>query len=38
MGRQMIQAEAGYDCTWMDTDDFKVGYGANLVPFYERGQ
>jgi hypothetical protein len=30
--------ENGYDCTWMDIDDFKVGYGANLVPFYERGQ
>lgn len=30
--------ENGYDCTWMDNDDFKVGYGFNLTPFYERGR
>ena len=34
----MNKIETGYDENWMDTDDFKVGYGANLVPFYERGQ
>ena len=30
--------EAGWDENWIDLDDFKVGTGTTLVPFFKRGQ
>ena len=30
--------EAGWDENWIDLDDFKVGCGTTLVPFFKRGQ
>lgn len=30
--------EAGWDENWAEGDDFKVGFGITLIPFFKRGQ
>jgi hypothetical protein len=30
-------SEAGWDETWIDNDDFKVGCGTTLVPYFKGG-
>jgi hypothetical protein len=30
--------QAGWDENWIDLDDFKLGLGITLIPFFQRGQ